>query len=468
MLLGSIWPLAPVMLLAMLGEEAGMRAVAIPLIVLWHFLRDAPEDAGGRLSAHRGLRGTFAAWVGCYFAMKRAFAFEWPADVPIGMSVRLKLNLLRFPPAASMPCAGPGSCLSCSWPPGGGARPLFVAAYLAAIFLVVGPTWPTRIPPCAIAFAFPAVLIALIELHRKHGSSAAHPRSRPAVRYLYTTVSSDEHSYQPPCAIAVVARLRAGHIMRLDCRWLAWGEREMGSMALVEPESEPAGLVSRLEERVGGPEGGDPGALAVQGMSLFLYAPQWADVSATEYTRLHQTYRIAPLCKDPFMCVRGSRSPRSATASFAPLIAYCIGSKRRIWSGGSGRGDHVDARGSCVYSAPPRAVRLMTPRWAFCCWARPWPSSRARPGSVILIAWATSAWSFACCWDRSGLWPGHAAGNARRRVRGGRDPTDRLLAFPARLSGRASEEGRLAPVVFCGGFRGLVHLLSRDEAGPSR
>jgi hypothetical protein len=165
LLLGSILPLAPIMLLAMLSEERA--AVAIPLIVFWHFLRES-QEVRWRKAAWRCvvLSASFGLWVVCFLAMKRAFAIQWPQGFVVGLPF-IKEQLTSIPAGAFYALRGawilPIMLAAYWWR----RRMLMLAAFLAAILLALGPCIGTGDTSRSMAFAFPAVVIALSELHKE-------------------------------------------------------------------------------------------------------------------------------------------------------------------------------------------------------------------------------------------------------------------------------------------------------------
>jgi hypothetical protein len=153
------------MFLGMLSDERAIAAA--PLIALWHALQDSPGERlrrGVLRSIALGL--AFVVWFAAYQAMKQAFVIRMPPAEQWGVRA-LKAQLDGIP-------GGLFYALRAGWLP-----PLVLAAAWVArrrwweLAAFTGATLFALIPGCLVftisrtgAMAFPALLIALVELHR--------------------------------------------------------------------------------------------------------------------------------------------------------------------------------------------------------------------------------------------------------------------------------------------------------------
>jgi hypothetical protein len=160
----SPWPLVPMLVLGLLGEERCI--LATPLVLVWHYLEDPPERRWPRLVA-RGLSiaVAFGAWLLLRMWMHRAFHVVLPDYEFIGR--RILFRQYTAIPAAYY------FALRAAWLPvflvvvdWRGRVPLLLA-YGAAILVALVPGMFVMDTSRSMAFAYPAVLIALVELSRR-------------------------------------------------------------------------------------------------------------------------------------------------------------------------------------------------------------------------------------------------------------------------------------------------------------
>ena len=99
----------------------------------------------------------------------------------MGLPLIKKQLTTIFPAGVFYALHAPRFCPSCSGPAEVAPPPLMLAAFLAAILLAPGPYMGTGDMSRSMASAFPAVLIALVELHKASPAVASHPQDRRVV-----------------------------------------------------------------------------------------------------------------------------------------------------------------------------------------------------------------------------------------------------------------------------------------------
>jgi hypothetical protein len=168
-----IWPLIPCLLLMMLAEERSL--VAAPLIVLWHFLREPPDERWSRAVLRSiSVIAALALWLMAYQWMKEAFLIRFTAqDAHIGLGV-IQANIFAIPGgyyyALRSAWLLPIMLATVWWR----RRPIQLGAFLAATAVALIAVLIVDDLSRAMAFSFPAVLIALVELERQEGQALGY------------------------------------------------------------------------------------------------------------------------------------------------------------------------------------------------------------------------------------------------------------------------------------------------------